>query len=91
MIFSSFFLVLFLCSVKPIQHFIQHGVFVMLDEMLDRFNKACRKFLNIHRKKNLRRSLSLNKVESLWPDTLLKETPAQLFSSDFCDSFKNTF
>ena len=59
----------------------------MLDEMLDRFNKAFRKFLNIHRKKNL----SLNKVASLQPDTLLKETPAQLFSWDFRDIFKNTF
>ena len=46
-----FFFLLFLRSVKPIQHFIQHGIFVMLDEMLDRFNKAFRKFLNIHRKK----------------------------------------
>ena len=27
-------------SVKPIQHFIQHAKFMMLDEMLDRFNLA---------------------------------------------------
>ena len=31
---------LFLCSVKPIQHFTQHGISAMLDEMLDRLNKA---------------------------------------------------
>ena len=52
--FSSsniFFFFLFLRSVKPVRHFIEHGIFVMLDEMLDRFNKAFRKFLNIHRKK----------------------------------------
>ena len=35
-----FFVLLFFRSVKPIQHFIQHGIFVMLDEMLGRFNKA---------------------------------------------------
>ena len=46
-----FFFLLFLCSVKPIQHFIQHDISVMLDEMLDRFNKAIRKFFNIQRKK----------------------------------------
>ena len=56
-------------------HFIQDGIFVLLDEMVDRFNKAFRKFLNIHREKNLLRNLSLNKVASLQPDTLLKETP----------------
>ena len=38
MIFS--FVLLFLRSVKPIQHFIQHDIFVLLDEMLDRFNKT---------------------------------------------------
>ena len=63
----------------------------MLDEMLDLFNKAIRKSYNIHREKNLRRSLSLNKVASVQPDTLLKETLAQLFSWEFCDNFKNTF
>ena len=52
----------------------------LLDEMLDRFNKAIRKSYNIHRKKNLRRSLSLNKFASVQPETLLKETLAQLFS-----------
>ena len=76
----EFFLFLLFFSVKLIQHFIQHDIVVMLDEMLDRFNKAFRKFLSIHREKNLRRSLSLNKVASLNPDTLLKETPAKLFS-----------
>ena len=65
--------------------------FVMLDEMLDWFNKAIRKSYNIHRKKNLRRSLSLNKFASVQPETLLKETLAQLFSWEFCDNFKNTF
>ena len=42
-----FFLFLFaiLRSVKPIQHFVQHGIFVMLDEMLDRFNKALNKLI----------------------------------------------
>ena len=35
-----FLFLLFLRSVKPMQHFIQNGIFVMLDEMLDRFNKA---------------------------------------------------
>ena len=56
MIFSSFAI---LRSVKPIQHFIQHDIFVMLDEILDRFNKAliqklfdefifnCRPFYNL--------------------------------------------
>ena len=56
MIFSSFAI---LPSVKPIQHFIQHDIFVMLDEILDRFNKAliqklfdefifnCRTFYNL--------------------------------------------
>ena len=63
----------------------------MLDEILDWFNKAIRKSYNIHRKKNLRQSLSLNKVASVQSDTLLKETLAQLFSWDFCNSFKNTF
>ena len=48
---EHFFFFLFLRSVKPVRHFIEHGIFVMLDEMLDRFNKAFRKFLNIHRKK----------------------------------------
>ena len=62
------------------EHFIQYDIFVMLDEILDRFNKVFRKFLNIQRKKNLRRSVSLNKAASLQPDTLLKKTPAQLFS-----------
>ena len=37
MVFSF---LLFLRSVEPIQHFIQHSIFVILDEMLDRFNKA---------------------------------------------------
>ena len=31
---------LILRSVKPIQHFIQHDIVAMLDEMLHRFNKA---------------------------------------------------
>ena len=34
---------LFLRSVKSIQHFIQHGIFVTLDEMLNRFKKAFNK------------------------------------------------
>ena len=42
-------------------------------------------------KKNLRRSLSLNKVASVQPDTLLGETLAQLFSGDFRDTFKSKF
>ena len=58
--------------------------------MLDRFNKAIRKSYNIHRKKKLRRSLYLSKVASIQPDTLLKDTLAQLFSWDFRDTFKNT-
>ena len=38
---TYFFLFLqILRSVKPIQHFIQHAKFMMLDEMLDRFNSA---------------------------------------------------
>ena len=39
----------------------------------------------------MRQSLSLNKAASVQPDTLLKETLAQLFSWEFCDNFKNTF
>ena len=35
-----FFFLLFLRSVKPIRYFIQHGIFVMLDEILHRFNKV---------------------------------------------------
>ena len=54
----SFFM-LFLRSVKRNQHFIQHGIFVMLDEMLDRFNKAFRKFLNIRRRKTICVKVSL--------------------------------
>ena len=49
---QDFFFFCFFCVLlKPIQHFIQHGIFVMFDEMLDRSNKAFRKLLNIHRKK----------------------------------------
>ena len=41
---TYFFLFLqILRSVKPIQHFIQHAKFMMLDEMLDRFNSALKK------------------------------------------------
>ena len=47
----SLFFLLFSRSIKSIQHFIEYDIFVMLDEMLDWFNKAFRKFLNIHRKK----------------------------------------
>ena len=32
---NMIFCLLFLRSVKPIQRFIQHGIFVMLNEMLD--------------------------------------------------------
>ena len=39
----------------------------------------------------MRQSLSLKKVASFHPDTLLEKAPAQLFSGDFCDIFKNTF
>lgn len=46
--FSSSYMIfsflLFLRSVKPIQHFIQHGICVLLDEMMNRFNKV---FTNI--------------------------------------------
>ena len=87
----SLFFLLFSRSIKSIQHFIEYDIFVMLDEMLDWFNKAFRKFLNIHRKKNVRRSLSLNRVTSHHPDTLLKETSAKLFSWVFRDLSKNTF
>ena len=38
---TGFFLfLLFFRSVKSIQHFIQHGIFVTLGEMLNQFNKA---------------------------------------------------
>ena len=40
-----FIFLLFLRSVKPIQHLFQHGIFVMLDEILDRFNKALNKLI----------------------------------------------
>ena len=63
----------------------------MLDEMLDRFNKAIRPSSTFTGKKNLRQILSLNKVASVRPDTLLKETPAQFSTWDFRDTFKNTF
>ena len=36
-------------------------------------------------------SLSLNKVESFQPDTLLETTPARLFFWDFSYIFKSTF
>ena len=87
-----FFLFCYFCvAAKPIQHSIQHGIFVMVDEMFDRFNKAIRKFFNIRSKKNPRRNLSWSKAASLQPDTLLKETLAHFFSWDFRDTFKNTF
>ena len=35
-----FYFLLFLRSVKPMQYFKQHGIFVILDEILHRFNKA---------------------------------------------------
>ena len=38
---------LFLLSGIPIQQLIQHGIFVMLDEMLDRFNKALRPYSHL--------------------------------------------
>ena len=62
----------------------------MMDEMLDWFNKAIRKSYSIHRKK-ICIEVSLKKVASVQPDTLLKETLAQLFSWEFYDNFKNTF
>ena len=34
-----FFFLLFLLSLKPIQHYIQHGIFCMLDEMLHRLTR----------------------------------------------------
>ena len=44
------------------------------------------------RKVHLRRSLFFNKVASLYqPDTLLKKSPAQVFSCDFREIFKNIF
>ena len=48
MIFLFFYFLLFLRSVKPIQYFIQHGIFVMLDEILHRFNKVF--ILLVHQK-----------------------------------------
>ena len=35
-----FYFLLFLRSVKPIRYLIQHGIFVMLDEILHQFNKV---------------------------------------------------
>ena len=32
-----------------------------------------------------------NKIEDLSPATLLKETPAQIFFSEFCEMFENDF
>ena len=52
----------------------------MLDEMLDWFNNWPLENSSTFTGKNMCLSLSLNKVASLQPDTLLKETPAQLFS-----------
>ena len=44
---TRFFLLFqILRSAKPIQHFIQHGNFLMLDEMLDWFASALTKELN---------------------------------------------
>ena len=67
--------------------------FFLISRMILFFVKDCllRKFLNIHRKNYLRQSLSLNKIASFRPDTLLEKIPARLFSWDFCDTFKNTF
>ena len=31
-----------------------------------------------------------NKVAALWPATLLKETPREVFSFEYCDIVKNT-
>ena len=32
-----------------------------------------------------------NKVAAFWPATLLKESPAQVFSFEYCDIVKNTY
>ena len=32
-----------------------------------------------------------NKVAAFWPATLLKETPTQVFSFEYCDIIKNTY
>ena len=48
------------------------------------------KFSKIHGK-HLCWSLFLNKVAGLRPATLIKETPAEVLSCDFCKNFKNTF
>ena len=79
--FFFFFFLLFLCSVKPVQHFVQHGIFLCWMKCwigLTRPLENSSTFTG----KNMCLSLSLNKVASLQPDTLLKETPAQLFSRD---------
>ena len=76
MIFSF---LLFLCSVKPVQHFIQHGIFLCWMKCwigLTRPLENSSTFTG----KNMCQILSLNKVASFQPDTLLKETPPQLFS-----------
>ena len=39
----------------------------------------------------MRQSLSLKKVASFHPDTLLEKNLVRLFSGDYCDIFKNTF
>ena len=58
---------------------------------MNRFNKAVRKFLNIHRGKSLHQSLILNKFANLQPDTLLKRTPVQLFTRNVRNIIKNIF
>ena len=39
----------------------------------------------------MRQGLSLKKVASFHPDTLLEKTLVRLFSGDYCDIFKNSF
>ena len=78
--FFFFFFLLFLRSVKPIQHFIQHGIFLCWMKCWIGLTRPLENSSTFTGEKNLRRSLSLNKAASLQPDTLLKETLAQLFS-----------
>ena len=50
--------------------------------------KRCsKKFRKLHRKTPVLKSL----LKAFRTKTLLKETPAQMFSSEYCKIFKNTY
>ena len=82
------------CKKSLVTHFTEH-LFLL------NFKNLCKMFCRIlfiqkilerlQEKRYLRRSLFINKVSSLQPDTSSKITPAQLFSSDFCENIRNTF